>query len=593
MDAASTNELLAAKKRLREQTEAEVAIERGVVGVGDGSGRTWHGGPPANDLMWVRPGAGFEADGVTPTTPHLARNLSLHEFVEGDPVTLEWMHSGRGANMLQIVYREQIIGDQAIYYLTYTGSAPPVEYKFYRLLPGVPVPEDMGYFDTTGYAFEERLPISPPLWGSSQGVFWLFHVSGVKAWRPSVGWAAVTTFPALSLDPTATSPGGGVVQTSLGARRIVIWVSAALGKRFLALYRLTASLTWTETLLQEIFASGPTAYTFIQYPWAMFDSLGLTEYLYFVTSGDDLVRLRLPAAGAEPLIDPNTPGANLTPLTVPSGWDEGIAETLTLKVVVDSDRLSAFLLRGGTDASFWVGADPGPDDTPSVIWQVRDDAAFTTGMPADQTSLNLGQDPAALAYSDPGHTIDEIDAAEYGAAALHGQVFAVTEADESVDPDPGHTAVVVYGVQNQGSLFSGGPENWISSFIPDSGQADAVWRLSMYTPSLDAPSPMISFALNRSDSIDEGANIRHNGEFIITDVRAANPFIYFGAGRRAPNDPIHTDPAGQDPDDEYVFTNPGDLLGGGLYRMAGGTYEAVHAINNGGVLLIHISDQEV
>jgi hypothetical protein len=106
MDAASVNELAAAHKRRREQTEAEVAVERGVVGIGDGSGRTWHGGPPVNDHMWVRPGAGFEADGVTPTTAHLARNLSLHEFAEGDPVTLEWMSSARGANMLQIVYRE-------------------------------------------------------------------------------------------------------------------------------------------------------------------------------------------------------------------------------------------------------------------------------------------------------------------------------------------------------------------------------------------------------------------------------------------------------------------------------------------------------
>lgn len=88
MDAASVNELLAAKKREREQRETEAAIERGVVGIGDGSLRTWHGGPPVNEHMWVRVGAGFEADGVTPTRAHLARNPSLHEFAEGDPGTI-------------------------------------------------------------------------------------------------------------------------------------------------------------------------------------------------------------------------------------------------------------------------------------------------------------------------------------------------------------------------------------------------------------------------------------------------------------------------------------------------------------------------
>lgn len=80
---------------------------RGVIGIGDGSGRTWAmGGPPSNDLMYVRLYRGTEADGETLSGPTLARNPSLHEFVEGDLVQLEYMSNSRGANMLTIVYRE-------------------------------------------------------------------------------------------------------------------------------------------------------------------------------------------------------------------------------------------------------------------------------------------------------------------------------------------------------------------------------------------------------------------------------------------------------------------------------------------------------
>ncbi len=121
---------------------------RGVVGIGDGSGRTWHGGPPVNDLMWVRPGRGFEDDEVTPTPAHLARNLSLHEFAEGDPVTLEWMHSGRGANMLQIVYREfpSLFGLFVVAYTHPQGLQIPTTWKVLKFtqLPS-PVYEDLGY----------------------------------------------------------------------------------------------------------------------------------------------------------------------------------------------------------------------------------------------------------------------------------------------------------------------------------------------------------------------------------------------------------------------------------------------------------------
>ena len=97
MDAASVNRLMTAHRRRRQWTETPTDQLRGVIGVGDGSGRTWsNGGPPGDDHMWVRIGAGFEEDGVTPTAAHPARNVSLHEFAEGDVVTLEEMRTGPG-----------------------------------------------------------------------------------------------------------------------------------------------------------------------------------------------------------------------------------------------------------------------------------------------------------------------------------------------------------------------------------------------------------------------------------------------------------------------------------------------------------------
>jgi hypothetical protein len=332
MDAASTNELTAAHKRRRQEAEAEVAQERGVVGIGDGSGRTWHGGPPVNDHMWVRPGAGFEADGITPTTAHLARNLSLHEFSEGDPVTLEWMSSARGANMLQIVYRERV-GTLALYWIGYTTI--PAVWKVYRLLPDLVTLEELGKPDDFDDADMNTSGFMFTITGALVVGAGTENVASARLWMPGSGWQGGTA----PTPPVGSSSWGLNRNVRIGGSLYQVRGVTISSINYIYIWRLTTlPNTWTLVVTQQC-----NEMTDLECAWPVEPAgEGGLAYILLATSrgsepspelyseGRVFWRLRVPSEGeAVPIVNQHNPSFAM-PLSV-SPYNMSVRRTRELE----------------------------------------------------------------------------------------------------------------------------------------------------------------------------------------------------------------------------------------------------------------------